>query len=293
MAARDPWDMKSIRRLRFALSARTPLVCMHYSHSHRRELLYDMHFELELGIVLWGRMRRTYERHQMDLGPGGVWLCGMWEPHGWRVLSPSCEVVVLVIAPQLVVNMRFEEAPQFRALAPFAAPPGARPRPRGRARDRVRKLGRAMAEAGERGGREQALWLRLRLVEALLLLQEGWRPPGTAAAPAADAFRRINRAVQMVFASERLVTAACAARACHLSRNGLSRLFQELMGISFAKFALRYRLSSAAGELLRSDRPLKALAARWGFTDASHFHRAFRRHYGCTPAEYRRRGEGT
>jgi AraC family transcriptional regulator len=61
------------------------------------------------------------------------------------------------------------------------------------------------------------------------------------------------------------------------------------MGITFARFALRSRLAGAAQELVSGDDALKNLAGRWGFTDASHFHHAFARHYGCTPGEYRAR----
>lgn len=34
---------------------------------------------------------------------------------------------------------------------------------------------------------------------------------------------------------------------------------------------------------------LKAVASDWGFTDASHLHRCFMKHYGCPPAGYRQR----
>jgi AraC-like DNA-binding protein len=35
-------------------------------------------------------------------------------------------------------------------------------------------------------------------------------------------------------------------------------------------------------------RPVKAIAARWGFTSAAHFSQAFRRAYGFSPGEFRR-----
>jgi hypothetical protein len=34
--------------------------------------------------------------------------------------------------------------------------------------------------------------------------------------------------------------------------------------------------------------PINVIAARWGFTSASHFNRLFRRTYGLPPASYRR-----
>jgi len=37
--------------------------------------------------------------------------------------------------------------------------------------------------------------------------------------------------------------------------------------------------------------PVEAIARNAGFVDGSHLHRAFVRHYGCTPREYRARQE--
>ncbi|WP_416442839.1 helix-turn-helix domain-containing protein [Leucobacter sp. HNU] len=36
-----------------------------------------------------------------------------------------------------------------------------------------------------------------------------------------------------------------------------------------------------------TDRPVSAIAARWGFIDAAHFSRVFRAHFGSTPREVR------
>jgi AraC-like DNA-binding protein len=60
------------------------------------------------------------------------------------------------------------------------------------------------------------------------------------------------------------------------------------MGIGFSQFALHHRLGCAAAELLESGKPVKAVAAEWGFTDTSHFYRRFGETYGCTPVDYRK-----
>jgi len=36
-----------------------------------------------------------------------------------------------------------------------------------------------------------------------------------------------------------------------------------------------------------ADRPVAAIAARWGFVDAAHFSRAFKTAFGISPSEYR------
>src|SRR5205807_2035858 len=91
---------------------------------------------------------------------------------------------------------------------------------------------------------------------------------------------RIGQAVEFVFNRWGMATAKEAAAHCGISRSRFDAVFQKTMGLSFARFALRYRLSSAAVQLLQSDDPMKTIAADWGFTDASHFNRAFFAHYG-------------
>jgi len=99
----------------------------------------------------------------------------------------------------------------------------------------------------------------------------------------------VNRAIELVFAQRRFLSVQEAARACGMSRNHFSRLFGEVMGLSFPQFALRYRLSCVADQLASTDDPIKTVASAWGFTDDSHLHHQFRRHYGVSPSEYRRR----
>ena len=83
-----------------------------------------------------------------------------------------------------------------------------------------------------------------------------------------------------------------AAHPCAMSRNHFSRLFGEVIGLSFPKFALRCRLSCVADQLTSADDPIKTVASAWGFTDDCHLHHQFRRHYAMSPSEYRRRRSG-
>ena len=52
------------------------------------------------------------------------------------------------------------------------------------------------------------------------------------------------------------------------------------------------RLARAREDLVDSDRPVSAIAHRWGFSDPSHFTRSFKAHYGASPREYRQRPAG-
>lgn len=82
---------------------------------------------------------------------------------------------------------------------------------------------------------------------------------------------------------------AVIAAAHHMSVRHLHRLF-EAERTSVAAWTRHRRLERCRADLadpgLR-DRPVSALAARWGLADPAHFSRLFRRTYGMSPTEYR------
>ena len=279
----------SVNRVSFRLSERSPIAAAINEERRFDEFRYDMHYELELGIVLEGRMERRFERYTYEATPGQVWICGIWEPHGYRVASDFTRALVLVIRPEMLAQMRFEEAPGKQWLAPFTVAPRGRPLAGAGLRAEILKSAARVQETFDASTpEERALRQRLLLIEILLALTRGWKTPAGIDSPASY-YARINKAVEMVFSQQRMVSAVEAARACGLSRNHFDRLFEKLMGLSFARFALRFRLGSAAAQLVRCDDALKKIAADWGFTDASHLVHCFQKHYGCPPLEYRRR----
>ncbi|OPC77166.1 hypothetical protein B4N89_42160 [Embleya scabrispora] len=79
------------------------------------------------------------------------------------------------------------------------------------------------------------------------------------------------------------------AAAHYVSTRHLHRLFQE-QGTTVSGWIRHRRLERCRRELgdptLR-ERPVGAVAARWGLTDAARFSRTFRHAYGCSPREYR------
>ncbi|MBI5422273.1 elongation factor G, partial [Candidatus Peregrinibacteria bacterium] len=54
-----------------------------------------------------------------------------------------------------------------------------------------------------------------------------------------------------------------AAARCGMGRNVFREAVQAQMGLGFRQYALRVRLGAAARELVRTDKPLKAVAAEW------------------------------
>ena len=83
---------------------------------------------------------------------------------------------------------------------------------------------------------------------------------------------------------------AAIAAAHHMSLRSLHQLFHE-EGLTVAGWIRRRRLECCRRDLsdpALAARPVAAIAAKWGFSSASDFSRAFRAGHGLPPAEYRR-----
>jgi len=284
------WGAIPIETMDLGLSDRRPIAALRHFHEHSAPLLRDMHFALELGIVIRGRILRSYSGIETSVGPGQVWLCGIWEPHGWRVPRGGCEIVVCTFLPQVAARLRAVEDSTFDPMAPFVARPAERPQVRPCDTPRALDLARRTVAAIHEDRRHRQMWFHALLLEALLLLHENWRPRPSARFGREETSGRLNPAIHLALEGRGFVPAATAARACGLRPKTFHRAFVRLMGMSFADFAMRYRLQMAAAELRNGDSPIKAIAAKWGFADNSHLHHSFRKCFGCSPAEYRSRG---
>jgi AraC-like DNA-binding protein len=91
--------------------------------------------------------------------------------------------------------------------------------------------------------------------------------------------------------SDPTLSPAEIARACFISPRYLQKLFAE-EGLSVSEVIRRERLARCREDLAdprMTDRPIKAIASRWGFPDQAHFSRVFRDRFGCSPREFRLR----
>ncbi|MCO8274032.1 helix-turn-helix domain-containing protein [Actinoplanes sp. TRM 88003] len=82
---------------------------------------------------------------------------------------------------------------------------------------------------------------------------------------------------------------ATVAAAHHISVRLLHKLFEEA-GISVADWIRTRRLERCRDDLsdpLQQTRPVRLIAAQWGFRSDAHFNRAFRTAYGQPPGEWR------
>lgn len=78
------------------------------------------------------------------------------------------------------------------------------------------------------------------------------------------------------------------ARLSHSTPASLGRLFRKHLGLSPARTFRLLRLERVAAGLRRGGVSLKDLAQAWGFYDAFHLSREFRKVYGLSPDAFRR-----
>ena len=100
--------------------------------------------------------------------------------------------------------------------------------------------------------------------------------------------QRIHAHIDRNLASTDLSPTSIAA-AHFISTRHLHGLFQE-QGTSVSTWIRIRRLERCRRDLVNplfADRPVSAIAARWGFVDAAHFSRTFKAAYEVSPSEFR------
>ena len=85
------------------------------------------------------------------------------------------------------------------------------------------------------------------------------------------------------------ITAADVVEYSGKSRAYVFRKFHEELGTSIAAYITRCRLREAASLLRYTDKTLAEISSYLCFSSQSHLQNVFKKHYGITPAQYRRR----
>ncbi len=258
--------------------------------AHPTGLCLDMHAGLEVGVTLTGRAERHFPDWVLPGIPGDVWLCATWEPHGWREVLPHTERVMVVFLPEFLGEEMFGDVSW---LSIFASPPSQRPwvsTPE--TREAALVIGQRLRQEieGQQPGWQTSV--RLDLLRLLFDLSRDWKPPQVAGGRLrfrASHLGRIMPALTLLHQrGARGLSLTEAAAACNLRHAQFGLLFRQTMGLSFGRFRLRARLAVVQHLLLTTDGSTEDIAAQSGFVDASHLHRSFVQHYGCTPAAFRR-----
>ena len=102
-----------------------------------------------------------------------------------------------------------------------------------------------------------------------------------------DMMRQVKFYLTQNYATQ--VTLEQLAARFEISPANLSRLFRHEFGVGFSRYLTTVRLESAVALLNSTSLPISEVALRCGFSTSGYFIRIFRKHFGVTPKDYRRR----
>ncbi len=250
---------------------------------------HDLHLAFEIEVILSGGFAQTGGDWAVGLETGDVFLLRAWEPHGWRATEPDTTVLILHFLPQFLGDNTIGD---HLWLDFFAVPPELRPRVNDETtRMKVLAICEELRSEAEEG---RAAWdtaARLCMLRLLLLLGREWVTPARVPRDVyISAAERVAPAIALAHQEwSRRISLLEAATACGLNAQHFSELFAHTIGVGFAEFGLRIRLNHAASFLAQTALPVEAIAQKSGFASASHFHKAFKDRFHCSPGEYRRK----
>ena len=75
----------------------------------------------------------------------------------------------------------------------------------------------------------------------------------------------------------------------HMSREHISRMFKKETGENFIAYLTKLRMKKASGLIRESKHSMQMIADNIGFNDASYFSRSFKKYFGISPEDYRRK----
>lgn len=148
-----------------------------------------------------------------------------------------------------------------------------------------------MAEAFNRGmdaQRSDELCARVSEMLATWCLNVRRKEKGAPVAPArryAGLWKRLQAQLERLPPEELRV--APLARRLSMSERHLRQKFQDQFGVSIGAYLRNYRLRRAIGLLVSTDLSQTEIADRCGYRSPASFHRAFIRHTGMKPGEFR------
>jgi AraC family transcriptional regulator len=228
------------------------------------------HEETTLTLVARGAYEERRDRSAAQtFAIGSAWLRPAGASHANRFPSEGIESLVIEVAPERAAQIG-EYWKGVGGIARFDSPEIARLTRTLRREMQARDTAAPLAlEAGT-----------LELFAAVARLDHGKTPPAW--------LRRVREALADDAATAWDVRALARHAGVHPVH--LARAFREHYGASPGEWLRERRLEQARERLLADSAPLSEIALAAGFSDQSHFTRAFRARFGIPPGRFRRGG---
>lgn len=250
--------------------------------------LYPTHWhdELELNLVLWGRVEYEVDGRALELGPRSLLLLPPGQPHTLLGVSDDLAMWVSSFRPAVVrdaearAGVRCGEG-QTWSVCRLSA-------------ERAIELS-AQHSRLSRCEDPRQLKLRARDLLARALLQaQAQRERDEATEAVAPSSRPLHDAVARARAllreAEGTPSLSALSRRCGLEAGRLSRVFKQQMGLSIVQFRNHFRVQQFIQEFGHGEsKTMLDAALACGFGSYAQFHRAFHQVTGYAPSEHLRR----
>ena len=263
-------------------------VVWEYKRNPMKHFQADIHYALQISIVLYGEVEMIFDDCRRKYSPGDIFFITCWEPHAYKL---SAEKTFL-----MSINLNIDTLGQCAPFSscdfmlPFATAASCRISPQAE-NDRkfIRETGRKIFHYYSKKPKNYHYHAWLLIHELLLHTIDLMTDEQQSATYSQPDFKRVKTAVDLIRKTQgKTPSLEEAAASCNLSVSRFSTLFKRSIGISYGQFALHARLSKVAEELLYSNYSLNELAERWGFFDASSLSHAFYKVFNCRPGAFKK-----
>ncbi len=286
------FDNQNFLHFNYNLSPTKPTITVFDRYDSLEATQYDMHYDLEIGVVISGKVTRRYHESTYELGPGDVWIAGMWEPHGFYLNEVTCEMMCIMVSPECLEALL---PPGFGWMNIFSNKKRRCPYIKTEFKEELIKKCLLQVEIEKEGRDTAGIW-RCNTLLALLLyildsnpsLLEKNDDTGYAAT---SAWSGVEKALDTIVATNGLVSISQAASSVNRSTSHFSREFKRLTGTSFARFTMGYRIKQSAIMLINTNAPIKQIAGDLGFRDSSHYIKCFQNYFSVSPSVYRKQNK--
>ena len=229
---------------------------------------------------------RTWHLEPRDLifVPAGAIHRPVYQPDG-----NGYSRIVIYVAPTFLAHWSAESRDGTDLGHCFTLGAGVRHQTESRSHDLLFHMDK-LAKTAQGQGFANDLYTQILFVEFLILVNRSLEEHELTALAAKQSDAKIQQVLQYIGAhlTEDL-SVENIARDNYLSTSYLMHKFKADTGYSLHQYVQNKRLLLACDLLSKDDTPVTAISASCGFQDYSTFSRAFRKHYQCTPKEWRER----
>lgn len=258
--------------------------CNAYSKGTRVPIRHR-HIELEVNLVTQGRAVYLLEGTLYPLSRGSLFWQRSAIDHALIRVSENLEMWIAVFRPEMLGRLCPPE--MHRAVLSERPTDRVHKKVSAEAVRELSALARAMSSFEDDAPRYNAA-----LAYWLLSAWSAHRQAEDFSEDAADSdvHPAVDRAIRLLRSDDAPDDVEVLAKKSGLSPSQLSRVFAKQIGMSIVEYRQRVRLDRFREIFRRGGRYNMIQAAlRAGFGSYPQFHRVFKRHFGFSPAEYRRR----